>query len=473
MGIEVMNEYRQVKAKLMQRTTNSNEKRASGFGENGNADNYLAVALEYLRSYACTRLDAFFYEKLPVFDPPPLPSKDDPSSFAGFVRQFNPSEVEMILVLTALVPHVLPGFFDGVVQRYLPKGGEFPEFGGVKGANHRGTLPTGETALFLLAGSDPVKRMQMLHFFGGQSELFKYRVLSLEVPQPGEPALSGRLLLEPEFAEVFTTGEVGTPKLSTSFPAEHISTQMEWNDLVLSERIRQRIKELENWIRNYHTLMSDWGMEKKLKPGYRVLFYGPPGTGKTLTATLLGKYTGRQVFRIDLSTVVSKYIGETEKNLAALFDKAEHKQWILFFDEADAIFGKRTGVRDAHDKYANQEISYLLQRIEAHSGLIILASNFRNNIDEAFVRRFNSIVYFPPPSAEERLLLWEKAFPPAISFEDDVDLEELASSYELTGAHIMNIVQYTCLSALERGVRTLSRRDILSGVRRELEKEGK
>jgi SpoVK/Ycf46/Vps4 family AAA+-type ATPase len=204
-----------------------------------------------------------------------------------------------------------------------------------------------------------------------------------------------------------------------------------------------------------------------------VLFYGPPGTGKTLTATLLGKYTGRDVFRVDLALVVSKYIGETEKNLAGLFDKAEHKDWILFFDEADAIFGKRTGVRDAHDKYANQEVSYLLQRIEMHSGLTILASNFKNNIDDAFLRRFNSIVYFPPPSVEERHALLDRAFPAALTLASDVDLRAIATHFEVTGSHIMNAVQHICLSALARGTHSVTHDDVVRGIRKELEKEGK
>lgn len=219
--------------------------------------------------------------------------------------------------------------------------------------------------------------------------------------------------------------------------------------------------------------MDEWAIGRKLKPGYRALFYGPPGTGKTVTATLLGKYTGKDVFRIDLSMVVSKYIGETEKNLANLFDKAENKDWILFFDEADAIFGKRTGVRDAHDKYANQEVSYLLQRIEAYNGLVILASNFRNNIDAAFIRRFNSIVYFPLPKAEDRLLLWEKSLPDQIQLGKDVKLKEISGQYELTGSHIMNIVQYISLVSLESRNFVISKELMLKGIKRELEKEGK
>ncbi len=214
-------------------------------------------------------------------------------------------------------------------------------------------------------------------------------------------------------------------------------------------------------------------MGKRIKPGYRALFYGPPGTGKTLASTLLGKYTQKSVFRIDLSMVISKYIGETEKNLSQLFDKAQNKDWILFFDEADSIFGKRTNVRDAHDKYANQEVSYLLQRIESYPGLTILASNFKTNIDEAFMRRFNSCIYFPLPKAEERFRLWQKAFPPHVTFTKEVDFKALAQKYELTGAHIINIVHYTCLSALNKGSNIITAKSIKEGIQKEFAKEGK
>lgn len=436
-------------------------------------NSYLVRSLNYLKEFTMRRLGKYFEKEVSFSGQLSLAEETDNTPFAAFVKHHNPSEYEMIVLLTALVPHLVPGFFDGLIQRFLPQGGEFPEFGGVKGTHHRGTLPTGETAMFLLAGTDPAARMRMLTLFDQGAFLFKHGIVSLEAPGRGDPVLSGRLILEPEFAEVFTTGKVGLPQLSVNFPAEHITTPMEWSDLVLNDKVWEQIKELDSWIRHKDTLMSEWGMGRKLKPGYRVLFHGPPGTGKTLTAMLLGKHTGREVFRIDLSMVVSKFIGETEKNLASLFDKAEHKDWILFFDEADAIFGKRTGVRDAHDKYANQEVSYLLQRIESHPGLVILASNFRNNIDQAFIRRFNSIVYFAAPSAGERLRLWHQSFPPALKLRNDIDLEEFASGYELTGAQIMNIIQYLSLTALDKGASLVSRDDILRGIKREFEKEGK
>ncbi|WP_341834757.1 ATP-binding protein [Chitinophaga pollutisoli] len=454
----------------MLKTSNIKPPRASG---NGVQDLFLVHSLAYLKAFTIARLDAHFRQTPYTRPETPVPPEHDDSSFARYVRHAELTTEELLLLLCALAPNVVAGFFDNIVQAYLPQGGEFPEFGGVKGTNHRGTLPTGETVMFLLAGNDAGLRLRLLPLFGEGSYLFRNKILSLETVRSGEPALSGRLMADAEYAEVFLTGRIARPRLSMQFPAEYIDTQLEWDDLVLPEGVRAQIRELESWITHQGALMQEWDMGRKLKPGYRALFYGPPGTGKTLTATLLGKYTGRDVYRVDLSSVVSKYIGETEKNLSSLFDKANNKNWILFFDEADALFGKRTGVRDAHDKYANQEVSYLLQRIESHAGLTILASNFKNNMDDAFIRRFNSIVYFPPPRAEDRLQLWKKAFPAAAKLQKDVDLKAVAEQYELTGSHILNVVQYVCLSALDRGSPLVSQTDILRGVKRELEKEGK
>ena len=217
--------------------------------------------------------------------------------------------------------------------------------------------------------------------------------------------------------------------------------------------------------------MDDWGMAAKLRPGYRSLFYGPPGTGKTMTACLLGKSTGRDVYRVDISLVMSKYIGETEKNLARVFDQAEHKGWILFFDEADALFGKRSETRDAHDRYANQEVSFLLQRIETFDGIAILASNLRENIDDAFARRFESIIYFPMPRPEERLRLWRRGFSPKARLDGAVDLEKIAREHVLSGGAIMNVIRYVSLETLGNGSDFVTLDTLLHGIRHELAKE--
>lgn len=397
----------------------------------------------------------------------------DNSALTQFIRDNELSEIEIVTLGLALAPHVAPGLITAELAHFFPKGGDFPDFGGTKGRSHQGILPTGETALFLLAGDDVSARTRIMDYLLSQSVLFTTGVVELEIVAAGEPIMSGRLLLEEEYTALFVMGAIVKPKMSSNFPAAIIETQLEWEDLILQEDVLDEIMEIQTWLEHSHTLMHDWGLAAKLKPGYRVMFYGPPGTGKTLTASLLGKYTGRDVYRVDLSMVVSKYIGETEKNLSRLFDKAKNKDWILFFDEADSVFGKRTSVRDAHDKYANQEVSYLLQRIEAHPGLVILASNLRNNMDSAFTRRFQTIVEFQSPGINERIRLWDNNLPKQLPLDEDVSLDYLSRKYELTGANIVNVVQYACLRTAEAGSKTMSLRFLEEGIRKEYIKEGK
>ncbi len=179
------------------------------------------------------------------------------------------------------------------------------------------------------------------------------------------------------------------------------------------------------------------------------------------------------MFRIDLSQVVSKYIGETEKNLEKVFIKAENKDWILFFDEADALFGKRTNVSSSHDRFANQEVSYLLQRVEDFPGLLILASNFKSNLDKAFTLRFHAMVHFPMPDAKERLMIWQKSMPQNLQMNGDINLGDISQRYELSGASILNIMQFSALKALHRSDNKIHGGDLLTGIRREFWKEEK
>ena len=235
----------------------------------------------------------------------------------------------------------------------------------------------------------------------------------------------------------------------------------------------EEIANINTWMLHSKTILEDWGLGKAIKPGYRSLFYGPPGTGKTLSATLIGASVGVDVYRIDLSMVVSKFIGETEKNLANVFDQAQNKNWILFFDEADALFGKRTQTSSSNDRYANQEISYLLQRVEDFPGVVILATNMKANIDDAFARRFQSFVYFPMPDAEQRLRLWKGILNCESSLAKDVNLEQLAEDHELSGGAITNVVRYGALRALQRPEPLICQSDLLRGISKERFKEGK
>ncbi|PKM38407.1 MAG: AAA family ATPase [Gammaproteobacteria bacterium HGW-Gammaproteobacteria-10] len=432
----------------------------------------LEIALKWLKSF----IEDCLYSRLrkpSEIEIKSLSFYSSESWLTEFIEKYDPSLEEFVVLLLAIVPHLQPHFFNTLISEFLPEGGDFPEFGGVKGTNHRGILPTGETAQFILAGDDLEKRLEVQKIFSDDHWFAKQKILRLDPVPEGEPIMSGRLVLDPEIVEWLTLGTVSKPRFSIDFPAEYIETEMAWDDLVLPPLTLKQIREIEHWIEYNDTLLHEWGMKKKIKPGYRALFYGPPGTGKTLTATLLGKQTGKDVFRIDLSRVVSKYIGETEKNLSRLFDKAENKDWILFFDEADALFGKRTDIRDAHDKYANQEVAYLLQRIENYNGLVILASNQRANIDEAFVRRFQAIIHFPMPGADERYEIWRKTIPEQLEVHIDIDWRQVANRYELSGASILNVTHYCAVEIIAAQSARLDLKRLETAIQREFIKEGK
>jgi AAA+ superfamily predicted ATPase len=403
--------------------------------------------------------------------PPPLA---EGAPYADVIRKLGLGPAERLVLLLAYLPHVRPDLLDVffIQNRALER--RFTEFGGVTGLSHGGYLPTGETAMFLLAGEDLEARLRYRALFHPEHPFYAENVLRLDHRHPEEPPLAAILQLTAEYVERLATGRSYQPPFSPEFPAQRITTAYEWDDLVLDDAAREEVEDILAWARHQDTLMRGWGLEKRLKPGFRALFYGSPGTGKTLTASLLGKATGRPVYRVDLSRVVSKWIGETEKNLASLFDHAQHQDWILFFDEADSLFGQRTEGRDANDRAANQQISYLLQRIEDFPGVVILATNLRSHLDEAFARRFQSVIYFAMPDAERRLRLWEDHFrnrPYRLAA--DVDLPKLARDYELAGGSILNVLRYACLKAVSRKPWEVRSVDLIHGIRRELQKEGK
>jgi hypothetical protein len=409
-----------------------------------------------------------------VFDLAPPDLSGSTSEYARFLQRRPLSFAERLALTLSLVPHLRPQLLDVFFTRNTAVDRRFTEFGGLQPRSDGELLPTGETLIFLFAGNDLTLRFSAQELFDPEHFFARENVLWL-ARAPGEDSslMKAPLRVSEELLSLFTVGHRPRPGLSAGFPAQHIETRLCWDDVVLHPSTRKHVEEIQTWIEHGKTLMESWGMASKLRAGYRGLFYGPPGTGKTMTACLLGKATGRDVYKVDISLVVSKYIGETEKNLGRVFDQAEHKGWILFFDEADALFGKRGETRDAHDRYANQEVSFLLQRIETFDGIVILASNLRENLDDAFARRFESVIYFPMPRPEERLRLWQKGFSPKATLDGSVDLEKIAREHVLPGGAIMNVIRYVSLQALKEGGRPLTQEDLLQGIRREYAKERK
>lgn len=431
--------------------------------------------MQWLAKVLETRLNLYFGRETPyksIYDIPVPDLDENPSVYANFVKHFRMSVEERLLVLIALAPHVAPQILDCFYIKNEQNGRIFTEFGGVAGREHRGFIPTGETVAYVLAGNDLTRRFMVLRMLDEDHYLIKQQIILLEKESTREPELAGNLTIGKEFLTYLTTGAVYRPRFSSEFPAQRIKTNLDWDDLVLEHEIRERLNEILRWITKQQVILQDWGLSRVLKRGYRALFYGPPGTGKTLTASLLGKTTELDVYRIDISKLVSKYIGETEKNLANIFDQAENKNWILFFDEADALFGKRTNTSDSKDRYANQEVAYLLQRIEDFPGVVLLATNLKSNIDVAFIRRFQSLVYFPMPGPEQRYRLWKNTFK-GVPVDDDVDWRNVAKDYELSGGTIINVLRFCALSAIAREEPIVYYDDIVEGIRNELRKEGK
>jgi ATP-dependent 26S proteasome regulatory subunit len=265
---------------------------------------------------------------------------------------------------------------------------------------------------------------------------------------------------------------VATPNLMGL--ARKIETPYSWADIVLPENQMRQLMEIVSHARRSQIIFETWGFARKFAYGRGItaLFEGQSGTGKTMAASIIGHALELDVYQIDLSSVVSKYIGETEKNLSRIFEEAEDSNAVLFFDEADALFGKRSEVKDAHDRYANIETAYLLQRMEQYSGIVILATNMKQNLDEAFARRMRFIINFPFPNEDDRERVWQKAFPANAPLGLDVDFRWLSRKLKITGGNIKNISLRAAFLAIERqGV--IDMECLIDAAKRENEKIGK
>jgi len=459
--------------------------------------------LLYIEELIRYRLAMEFYTTSPVAEPQMPPYAEWELPLGAFIItdypenndgvELTPDEARLLLI--ALVHHVQPELFDKTIDEMLKGSADFPKIGGVRGKDYRGFMPTGETALFLLAGDDWRRRLAIQQLFWANHPFARKKILWLEDTASGEPQMSGKITMSRDYVEIFTQNRTAPPHFGISFPAKQVTTDREMKDLVIDTHLQSQLQDLRDWLEHHEELLKKGAQDGRFRKGYRALFYGPSGTGKTFAACLIGKESGKEVYRVDLSMVVSKYIGETEKNLELLFARAESKKWILFFDEADALFGKRTNVRDAHDKYANQEVSYLLQRIEDYDGLVILATNMKNNIDEAFIRRFNAILKFSAPEMEDRKKIWEKTFPTKVIYKEKFpgteetaltkpfSIPEVVKPYELSGGNIVNIVHYAGIKGMKRqreltpdlgeeAPLTIYLPDVLDGIRHELMKSG-
>lgn len=247
-----------------------------------------------------------------------------------------------------------------------------------------------------------------------------------------------------------------------------------WDQLILADEQKHMLRDACNQIKYKHIVYDEWGFEKRLAYGRGVsmLFAGPPGTGKTMAAQVVASELGIEIYKVDLSQIVSKYIGETEKNLNELFAEAKKTSVILFFDETDALLGKRTEVKDSHDKNANLETSYLLQKMEEYDGITIMSTNYLENIDTAFFRRISYVIHFPFPDVKSRKMIWQNMYPKEVPLSEDIDFDYLAQQFEISGGNIKNIAVTSSFLAATLGEK-VDMRHIVKAIKYEITKQGK
>lgn len=434
-------------------------------------EEFIARELDWLLDVIVTRIRLYFKQETDVMDisaltPPKADGVEGP--YAEFICSKGLGFGDRVYMVLAVAPILRPQIMDCFFIKNTGTDRRFSEFG-CYDSDADEVLPTLATAVYLLAGDDVGKRIEMIKYFT-RHPVFSGHLFD----RSGKGGLQNPVLRPTEeFMDRYVLSRSYRPEFSASFPAKRVTTSLEWKDLVLDGETMRQVEEIGTWLRYGERVLDEWKLRGRVKSGYRALFFGPPGTGKTLTATLLGKMVDRDVYRVDLSLVISKYIGETEKNLGQVFDQAENRGWILFFDEADALFGKRTGIKDSHDRYANQEVAFLLQRVEDYAGLVILSTNQKSNMDEAFSRRFQNVIQFRMPDPEYRERLWRDTFSEKCVLEKRIDLKEIASRFEISGGSIVNVVQYCSLQSMAAGTNVISNDSLMEGIKREFWKEGK
>jgi hypothetical protein len=305
---------------------------------------------------------------------------------------------------------------------------------------------------------------------------WRYRLGQTQIERAVESAARHAALLAatPQIADVVTAAHRESQHDLGSLAAK-VRPVYRWGDLVLPSDQVEQLRELCRQARYRHVVLGEWGFDRKLSlgKGLSALFSGPPGTGKTMAVEVIANELGLDLYKIDLSQVVSKYIGETEKNLDRVFAGARAGHAILFFDECDALFGKRTAVQDAHDRYANIEVAYLLQKMDEHDGVTVLATNLRPNLDAAFTRRLTFIVEFPFPDEASRRRIWETIWPAAVPRSKDLDLDFMASQFKLPGGAVKNIALAAAFLAAAEATPEVRTEHLLRATRRELEKSGR
>jgi AAA+ superfamily predicted ATPase len=435
-----------IKAKVNEKTEEMNHL----FQANGVNHNSLNEEMKWLQLLIEMRCKELFLEEETelngAYEVPEPPKSNDESPYSITINTYQLTAIDRVILALGVASAHYPSILKTFIQIEENSSAFAIEAGGEYNKANRNFKPTFQTSLFLLAGKD----LSLWSHYS--SQLIKGSVLlqnDIIYNRSSTEFIHGKIELDTAYLNYFLSGQKPQLDHGSYFPGRLYKSNLTMEDIILEDNVREQIKPIGHYVNALENGFFK-SNDHNFKTGFIALFYGAPGTGKTMLAGILANTYGIDMYHVDLSQVVSKYIGETEKNLEVLFNRLQGKNCMLFFDEADALFGKRSDVKDAHDRYANQEVSYLLQRIEKFDGLTILASNFENNMDDAFKRRIDVSINVIRPTETTRESLWEHYLPKNITFESDELLKHLAKEYSYTGSNIRNIMKNVAMTLYDR-----------------------
>ena len=432
---------------------------------------HYAQDLQWLEEYIAFRCEEVFgvapgenAAREPLTQPTWMSPSHDKKTDTQIWQNFTVAEC--VVILTALANHIYPQVwdsFEAAIDNYVSSKPQTKHFGLVQPVASPYLQATLGTLLFLLGDTTIEAQASFWELFTPNAPLRTTDLM--EWPTNNDiPTLNFIPRLSPSFLQQLLTGQPPHPQYAPDFPATPLTTTKTWDDLILGERTALLVTQTRKWVQHYAQVSQQLGVHQG--QGYRLMMSGPSGSGKTMAAALLGRDAGKPVYRIDISNIVDKYVGETSKKLRRIFEVAEAQDWILFFDEGDALFGKRSeGGQSSNERYANQEVSYLLYKMEEYQGMIFLATNNRHAIDSAFKRRFDSLIRFDYPDDYTRQQLWKHFFEkpgylqldPAIT---QANWRELAANGKVSAAWIEKFYAYCVMQTTHTGDTYISAKDM-------------
>lgn len=436
----------------------------------------LSEELNWLRSVLELRIESYFQPRAgqaSIFDLPLPDLSKNTTTYGQLVRELELDASERLVLILSLTPYVKPELLDIFLLQNPISNRSYTEFGGRVRGDREGFLPTGETALFMLAGGDLEARFKGAEIFNKKHPFFSQHILQFDEIGNGGIRMRSQLSVSEEFLEILTTGRAFQPSYSSKFPLKPLSTELDWSDLGLNPKLQKELEGILNWIKHEEVLMDDWKLSQHIKTGYKSLFHGPSGTGKKLAAALIGKSTNREIYEVESSLLLARHFRRNNDHIDSFFGTAERNDWILLFDEADSLFGKRTNIRESNSRYANQEVSYLRQKIEEYGGIILLSTESKDELEFPFP--IDAKITFPEPDRRQRLILWTSIFGgdnKKYKLARDIDFQDLASKFEMNREDIIQVLKYATTATIGRGENEIRREDILAGIRKELAQKG-